>query len=180
MAYAKKLNLKNYLNLTKLFFLVPENYLTLATAVLRLKHILVFSLINLFLGLLVNSLSYIYVYRNLQVVFVSLTEAMLSVPVVLTAIIALTLVLHLFAKALEGKGSLKETFKAVALCSPVLVFWWLPVIRSGLLLWLAYHLIVNFRFYHSYKTPKAMLNILIPLFVGILTMWALRIDLLFK
>jgi hypothetical protein len=180
MARAKKLDLKNYLNLVKLFYLIPENYLPQSAAVFRLKHMLFFSLINLFLGLLVNTVTYIYIYQSLQVVFISLTEAFLSVPIVLSGIIILIFVLHLLAKLLEGKGSFKETFKAISLCSPILIFWWLPLIKSGLLLWLAYHLIVNFRFYHNYKTPKAMINILIPLFAGLLTMWALRIDLIFR
>ncbi len=181
MAKARKgLNFNNFLNLVKLFYFVPEEYLSQAFSSLRLKDILFFSGINLALGLLINSFTYLYNYQNLQVIFVSLTEAFLSIPIIIVFGLVVTLLLHIFAKILEGKGNFKASFKASALGTPILIFWWLPIIKPGLMIWLIYHLVVNFRFYHSYKTPKAMINILIPFFAALLALWALRIDWIVK
>lgn len=75
----------------------------------------------------------------------------------------MTVVFHLGAKMLRGDGLFVDSFRAVVLSSPLLIFSVLPIIGMLAYFYQLYLLILAFKAFHHLPFIKSALVIIIPM-----------------
>lgn len=86
------------------------------------------------------------------------------------ALVIMTLIFHLCARAMGGDGDLQDTMRAFVLSStPVAVIGWIPFVGSVIAdIWSLLLLVIGIREYHHLSTGRAAIAVLLPAIVLLL------------
>lgn len=153
---------KNYLSLIKNSFVKPKSYIAYTSQYSKTKDQWVFFIMNIVVGLALETIIALVYYQTPTVIFQSITEIALFIPVASLFLIITTLILHSIAKALKGQGDFRTSLQAVSFSTTPLIFYWIPYVRIISFPLIIFFLILEFRNLHHYSTNKAIANILIP------------------
>lgn len=169
MARPKKRKIQFNLNLNNYFYLIflsirkPKEYLqAMPVKDPDLSKPLVFFIFNLSLGLLAGSIIEIVSNLTVNLIFLSISRIVFSIPFALMGLFFSSLILYLIARTLGGKGSWRESLKALAYSSTPAIFYSLPLVGLLALAWQIYLLVYFFQTVHHYSFVRSFINIIIP------------------
>lgn len=170
----KKLNLKIYISLLKNCFIHPKLFLQ-DMVHFSFKQALILFIINAVLGLSLRTIISVFYFQNWIVLLISITEIILSLPILLLLLFLLTLFLYLLAKVLQGQADFKTSLKVICFSAFPLVLFSLPFILPILIIYTLYYLIFSFHKVHNYSLIRASINILVPFLIVALFIFMLGI-----
>lgn len=162
-----------YAKLIWISFRHPVRY---ASSVAGLKGLLpaaYFGLVNLSLGFFLQIVSRVIIYKDWTLFFPLISEAFLVVFLMFLCLWLLGIVSFIIAKALNGRGNLKNTLASTAYATSPLLLAFLPYIYLPALIFFTVQLIIISYKLHQFSKTKAVVNIIIPLMALILLLISL-------
>ena len=162
-----------YLKFIWMSFRKPFKYVEIISTQRDFKKALFFGLGNICLGLLLEILLKVILTNYWVLFFPFVSEIFFPVFLLLFFLLLFGVFLYVLAKILKGKGNFKSSMSATFFSTTPLLFGFLPILQIIAILYWIFLLIISFLKIHQYSKTYAVLNIIIPVSVIILILFAL-------
>lgn len=158
-----KLNFSTFTRLIFTFFLKPGSYPSSKTSKFSVLSAFVFLSFNIFLGLLLQTTTFSFSLRRIELFFLGVSQVSIYLPIFISLYLFLSLLLFFISKALLGRAKFFDVFKAVSFSSSGIIFFSVPFLNFYVYCLTIYILTQNLFYVNNFSKLKALVNTLIPL-----------------
>lgn len=161
------MDIQSHFMTMKKVIMSPKMFFDGLSATEGYKKVIVFSVINMILAFIVTIVFSVFLGGKNQTdgIGALLMGMVFFVPMVLVMLFIVAGILHVVAKILGGKGTYNGSFLVVGYSTALMPFSALPVIGMIVGLYQIYIEVIGFRKIHQYSTGRAVVTILLPLFI---------------